>query len=320
MGIAALALACGSGSKFGDDGGTDAPSQSDSPFGNDGSTFPDGGNTGDSSTGGKTLLYAHSNTTLYQLDPENLTASLQTIGDFDCIGGSGQATSMTDIAVDKNGNVYAVSQIAAYPLAISGSTVHCSATWTLPSSAKFYGLTFAPENTVNTAETLVAADSAGNIYSIDSQGNTAQLGTFGNDTKNNPYELSGDIVFLANNGTPVGFATVRTCPGGTCATSDTLVEIDMSKLKTNNATSVVKSVRGVLHKGASCTNTQAPPSYGKMYGIAAYKDQVYGFSHDTGIVAINNVDASVCLVAVPNGIAFSGAGVTTVAPVIAPPN
>lgn len=94
----------------------------------------------------------------------------------------------------------------------------------------------------------------------------------------------------------------------------------MSKLKTNNASSVVKSVRGVLHKGASCTNTQAPPSYGKMYGIAAYKDQVYGFSHDTGIVAINNVDASVCLVAVPNGIAFSGAGVTTVAPVIAPPN
>jgi hypothetical protein len=57
-----------------------------------------------------------------------------------------------------------------------------------------------------------------------------------------------------------------------------------------------------------------------MYGIAAYEDQVYGFSHDTGIVAINNVDASACLIAVPSGILWSGAGVTTVAPVIAPPN
>jgi hypothetical protein len=227
---------------------------------------------------------------------------------------------MTDIAVDKGGNLYAVSQVAAYPLTINGSTVHCAATWKLPSANVFYGLTFAPENTVNAAETLVAADSGGIVWSIDSQGNTVQLGNFGKDSKNDTYELSGDIVFLANNGAPIGFATVRTCPNNVCATVDTLVEIDVTKLKANNTSSVVKSVRGVLHKGASCTNTTAPPSYGKMYGIAAFEDQVYGFSHDTGIVAIDNVDASVCLVAVPNGIAFSGAGVTTVAPVIAPPN
>ena len=202
---------------------------------------------------------------------------------------------MTDIAVDKGGNVYAVSQVAAYPLTITGNTVHCAATWTLPSQNVFYGLTFAPENTVAAAETLVAADSGGKIWSIDSQGKTVGLGNFGKDTKGDVYELSGDIVFLANNGTPVGFATVRTCPNGTCATVDTLVEIDVTKLKPNNTTSAVKSVRGVLHKAASCTNSTTAPSYGKMYGIAAFEDQVYGFSHDTGIVAINNVDASVCL-------------------------
>jgi hypothetical protein len=198
--------------------------------------------------------------------------------------------------------------------------VHCAATWTLPSQNVFYGLTFAPENTVAAAETLVAADSGGKFWSIDSQGKTVGLGNFGKDASNQVYELSGDIVFLANNGTPVGFATVRACPNGTCATVDTLVEIDVTKLKPNNTTSVVKSVRGVLHKGASCTDQTTAPSYGKMYGIAAYEDQVYGFSHDTGILAINNVDASACLIAVPNGILWSGAGVTTVAPVIAPPN
>jgi len=315
--LVAFGAACGGGARFDTDAGGDAAGGGDGPFSSDSGTF-DG--AGQPDGGGKTLLYAHSNTTLYELDPSNLTAPISIIGDFDCIGGNGNATSMTDIAVDKGGNLYGVSQVAAYPLVIQGSTVHCQATWTLPGGTAFYGLTFAPENTVAAAETLVAANDAGEIYSIDSQGHTTILGNFGKDSKNDTYELSGDIVFLANGGSPVGFATVRTCPNGSCATSDTLVEIDMSKLVPNNTTSVVKSVRGVLHKGASCTNTQTPPSFGKMYGIAAYEDQVYGFSHDTGIVAIDNNDASVCLVAVPSGISWSGAGVTTVAPVIAPPN
>jgi hypothetical protein len=321
--VVASCVACGGGgSNFGGDAASDSGASdgvaTDSPFSNDGNPGFDG-SSGDAGPG-KTLLYAHSNTTLYQLDPTNLTAPIVTVGDFDCIGGANQATSMTDLAVDKNGDLYAVSQIAAYPLTIQGNVVHCADTWKLPANAAFYGLTFAPENTVAASETLVAADDAGDIYSIDSQGNTTILGNFGKDSKNDVYELSGDIVFLANNGSPLGFATVRTCPNNTCATSDTLVEIDVTKLKANNTTSVVKSVRGVLHQGTGCANTTAPPSYGKMYGIAAYEDQVYGFSHDTGIVAIDNVDASVCLVAVPNGISFSGAGVTTVAPVIAPPN
>ena len=324
--LSAFVVGCGAkGNEFGDAGGdggppSDAASQPDSPFSNDGGPTFDGGGT-DGSAGGKTLLYAHSNTTLYQLDPQNLTAPLQKIGDFDCVGnGPNQTSSMTDVAVDKNGNLYAVSQVAAYPLTIQGSVVHCAATWKLPSANVFYGLTFAPENTVAAAETLVAADSGGDIWSIDSQGNTTILGNFGKDSKGNTYELSGDIVFLANNGTPVGFATVRTCPNNQCQTTDTLVEIDVTKLKAGNTTSVTKSVRGTLHQGTNCQNAQQPPSFGKMYGIAAYEDQVYGFSHDTGIVAINNVDASVCLVSVPSGISFSGAGVTTVAPVIAPPN
>ncbi|HSQ67087.1 MAG TPA: hypothetical protein VLM85_27910, partial [Polyangiaceae bacterium] len=188
--VALLVTGCAAPTGFGSDGGN----ADDGGAGDGGSLFTEGGEGGMGSDGGTTVLYAHTNTTLYQLDPGNLAAPLVTIGDFDCIGGQGQATSMTDVAVDKDGALFAVSQIAAYPLAIQGGVVHCKATWLLPSNAAFYGLTFAPENTVAAAETLVAANDAGQIFSIDSQGQTTLLGNFGKDTKGNTYQLSGDIV------------------------------------------------------------------------------------------------------------------------------
>ena len=274
----------------------------------------------------KATLYAHDNTTLYELDPDNLAAPLKTIGDFDCIGGSGQPTSMTDIAIDKTGKPYGVSQVAAYPMSIQGATVHCEDVWPLPQNSKFFGLSFAPENTVAAEETLVAANDAGEIYAISKTGQPTILGNFGQDSNNKPYSLSGDIVFLSNNGSPLGFATVRVCPtSGSCTTiADTLVQVDLAKLKPGNTTSVVKSVRGVLKQGPSCSNPTPPPSLGSMYGVAAYKDQIFGFSHQGGVVQINNGNATVCLVSVPQvaaaDILFSGAGVTTVASVIPPPN
>ena len=274
----------------------------------------------------KATLYAHDNTTLYELDPDNLAAPLKTIGDFDCIGGSGQPTSMTDIAIDKSGKLYGVSQVAAYPMTIQGKVVHCDDTWTLPANTKFYGLSFAPENTIAAEETLVAANDAGEMYAISKTGQPTIVGTFGKDSSNKPYQLSGDIVFLANGGSPLGFATVRVCPtSGSCTNvDDTLVQLDLAKMKLSNTTSIVKSVRGVLKQGSGCTNKNPPPSFGSMYGIAAYKDQIFGFSHQGGIVQISNVNAGVCLVSVPKGtngdILFSGAGVTTVASVIPPPN
>ncbi|CAN5123963.1 hypothetical protein BH09MYX1_BH09MYX1_52580 [soil metagenome] len=274
----------------------------------------------------KAVLYANDNTTLFELDPENLSSPLKNLGNFDCIGGTGQPTSMTDIAIDKSGKLYGVSQVAAYPLTLQGGGVHCDDVWTLPANTKFYGLSFAPENTVAAEETLVAANDAGEIYAISKTGQPTILGNFGKDGSNKPFELSGDIVFLSNGGQPVGFATVRVCPtSGSCTTiPDTLVQIDLAKLKLGNTTSVVKSVRGVLKQGSNCTNKKVPPSYGSMYGIAAYKDQIYGFSHAGGVVLINNGNASVCLASVPQtsggDTLFAGAGVTTVVSIIPPPN
>jgi hypothetical protein len=128
------------------------------------------------------------------------------------------------------------------PLQITGSTVHCSATWPLPSkNTNFYGLTVAPEGTVATTEVLIAADGTGALWQIDATtGSTTQAGTLGTDpTTSQPWGLSGDIVFLANAGSPLGFATVRV----TSTDPDTLIQVDVSLLKPGTASTMLRSGR-----------------------------------------------------------------------------
>ncbi|MEO9141222.1 MAG: hypothetical protein ABI332_03030 [Polyangiaceae bacterium] len=271
------------------------------------------GSDGGTTTVGPTIFYVHTDTTLYSLDPKDISATPTKIGDFDCIDGSGDTAAMTDIGVAKDGTLYGVSQGAAYPLAIKSGSVHCVASWPLPSKSKgvFYGLTVAPENTVSTEETLIAADSAGALWKIDAtSGITTQVGTFGGG-----WGLSGDIVFLANGGSPIGFATVRKSSSDK---TDTLIEIDVSKVKPGSAP-VMKTVLGAVNEGSWCTNPSPTKTFGSMYGIAAYQDKVYGFSRAGDIVEIHNDDGSGCLINAFPTMKFAGAGVTTSAPVVAPP-
>jgi hypothetical protein len=172
----------------------------------------------------------------------------------------------------------------------------------------------APENTVDTNEVLIAANGAGELYRIDqNNGTSTQVGTLGTDPMSGlPWALSGDIVFLANNGHPLGFATVRTCTKSySCSPVDTVIEVDVSKIKPGTQ-SVLLSVRGEA-KSASTT-------FGSMFGIVAYKDRVIGFSTKGDVVSISNVDGSASLISSNPSIRFTGAGVSTLAPVIAPPN
>ena len=267
--------------------------------------------------GGTTLLYAHTDKTLYSFDPKNITATPTNVGDFDCVGQNG-VKAMTDLAVTKDGKLYGVSEGAAFPLTLQGTTVHCESTWTLPAT-KFYGLTVAPENTVAAQETLIGADGNGGLWLIDqASGTPTQVGTLGMDPKTmSPWGLSGDIVFLANAGSPIGFATVRACPKGTCSSTDTLIEVDIAAIKPGKQ-SVLKSIRGPVVKGAWCMNASSPATFGSMFGITAYEDKVYGFSRKGDVVEIQNSDGSGCLVSSNKSMLFAGAGVTTTAPVIAP--
>lgn len=276
------------------------------------------------------LIYAHTDTTLLQGDPQASPIALTVVGNFDCAS-SGNA--MTDLAVDQSGNLYGVSETAAYPLQIQGSTVHCAQTWTLPSSSKFYGLTFAPAGVLRATEMLVAANSNGELWSIDEQGQTTQVGVFGtvpaNDGHGHTYanagkawELSGDIVFLSNGGSPIGFATVRDCPNppstSGCDTVDTLVEINVTKLAAGSTQQVIKSIRGQVVKSATCTDSSTTSGYGSMFGVAAWNNTVFGFSRSGDLVQIDNNDGTACLVQSYPTYKFAGAAVSTAAPVIGP--
>jgi hypothetical protein len=253
---------------------------------------------------------------------------------------------MTDLAVDKDGKLYGVAtQTVFLDMQVSGTTVQCQAVGKsltgpqIMQGDKFYGASFAPAGTIDPAnETLVVGDTAGNMYAVDiGTGALTIVGSFGTvpmaDPQGNTFmypggawEMSGDIVFLSNNGTPVGFAAVRDCQSppatSSCNPVDTLLEIDMTKLALNNAASATKAVRGQITKAAMGCSDTMNTGYGSMYGIAAYQDKVIGFSHSGFIVSISNVDGTACLIhdysmQLMGG--FDGAGVTTKAPVKPPP-
>jgi hypothetical protein len=294
---------------------------------------------------GKTLLYAHDGTTLYQVDPSDPTLSITALGKFDCIGGSNAASSMTDIALDQAATLYGVATDTVFlKMSVAPGGVSCKTGavtlggGSLGSRARFYGQSFAPKGVLGASEALLVGNNQGEMYQVDTaSGALTIVGTFGtvpaNDGNGNTYpsdsnggapgtafQMSGDIVFLANGGSPVGFATVRDCQGtSTCSGVDTLVELDVSKLKAGNNGSVVKAVRGQVVKSKSCNDVNS--SYGSMYGIAAFQDKVIGFSHQGFIVSISNVDGTACLIHdySSKSIQFDGAGVTTSAPVTPPP-
>jgi hypothetical protein len=263
-------------------------------------------------------------------------------------GGATEDSSMTDIAVNSAGELWGVSEHNAYALTIEGSTVHCAKTIPLQSvPATFYGLSFVPKGVIDAdAETLLAGDTQGDLWRIDTTtGALEQHGNFGvvpaadpqghtypsdaavtgtTTTVGTPWQLSGDIVFLAGTSTTaaVGFATVRDCVGTTCSNTDTLLQIDTSKLGAAGTAvtgNVQLGLRGQVLKSATCADT-TNTTYGKMFGIAAWNSTIYGFSHDSYIVEISNVDGSACAVGgMDTTESWSGAGVTTIAPIIPPP-
>lgn len=286
-------------------------------------------------TGGAALVYAHTDTMLFRLDPTAPQLDLVHLGQFDCVGGQGQDAAMTDIAVDKAGKLWGVSHSQVHTLELQSNGVHCATSISLdnPAGVKFYGLTFAPVGTLDaTAEVLVAGNTAGELWSIDAQGKLTQRGTFGivpsgdgnghyYDNKGKPWELSGDIVFVENQGSPLGFATVRDCPNppssSGCSSTDTLIEIDVLKLGAASTESVTTAVRGQIMKHAGC-NDSVSGSYGSMYGIGAWGDRVYGFSRSGNLVEIDTNDGSACLLSDYADSDFAGAGVTTKA-LVTPP-
>lgn len=288
-------------------------SQGDASFGGDGA-IPDAG---------VSVIYAHTDSELYVMDPNN--QAITDIGPFS--DGSSNTPVITDLAVNQAGAVWVCSEAALYTAKVPAShgtvTLTKVANIALAVGQKFYALGFAPAGALDSGETLVAGDNKGELYAVATNGATTDLGNFGTDGSGGIYELSGDVVFYVQNGKPRGLATVRLYKSGTTSNNDILAEIDMTALQT----AYTSKTPGNLKKQFLGTGT----GFGDLFGVGAWNDSVYAFSRAHTVnsqlipaqliqIGASGVGTSLqTFSSISAG--FSGAGVTTSAPVtVLPPN
>jgi hypothetical protein len=249
---------------------------------------PDGGGTGDSggnggdgngSDGTQVYVYAQTASTLYRVDPDTL--AITKIGDF-VWPSSVVSDSMTDIAIDKNGQMIGVSYSRVYRVDPSNAQT------TLLSSSlggSFNGLSFVPAAALGMTgdDVLVGTENNdGKVFKIDPMtGAATQVGDMGG-----AFASSGDLVAVE------GFGTVQTVTG---SSSDVL-----AKLAPNTfAASPIGSGTG----------------FGMIWGVAFWKNKIYGFTDGGDFILIDPMTGTGTRVT-STGEAWWGAAVTTLAPVL----
>lgn len=302
-----------------------------------GPTYGDGATEGSVTV--STTIYAHTDDTLYSMDPQ--TKAITMVGKFAGTSGATNDKSITDLAVNAKGEVYVNSESVIYKAALpqsAGGTVNLTklASISLQTGQRFYALAFVPVGVFGPNEALVGGDGNGELWSIDAQtGATKDLGNFGTDPNNtsNVLGLSGDLVFyLDANNKPTGMATVRSCTKGTstCSnTSDYLVGVDMTNLAQaySSGTPATTLLGGIY--GGSSSSTGSGIGFGSVYGLGAWEGSVYGFSRGASgttpkppdLLALDTQTGKGSVVS--NSFTFtngwSGAGVTTTVTISVPP-
>lgn len=264
--VSILLVACGPSVRGDDTGGDDTGGG------------PDAGSGGGGGGGGdQVFVYAHTSSTLYKVDPDTL--QVQMVGPFNW--GNVGTDQMTDIAIDKNGQMVGVSFTRVYRVDPSNANT------TLLSSAlarSFNGLSYVPADQLGMSgdDVLVGTEnSSGRVFRIDPMNGAAtEVGNMG------AFVSSGDLVGI------VGFGTVQTVTGGT---SDRLARL----AQTSFAATPIGSGTG----------------FSKVWGVAYFKGKVYGFT-ETGSFLLIDPNTGAGTMVSNNGIAWWGAAVTTVAPIL----
>jgi hypothetical protein len=303
----------------------------------DGATSSSGG--GDATITVTTTVYAHTDDTLYSVDP--MTKAVTLIGTFVGTSDTSTDSTITDLAVNANGQVFVNSESVVYQASLPsqmGGAVSLTKVTTIGSSSKFYALAFAPAGALDpNNETLVGGDSNGHLWSIDTMTGTAKdLGNFGSDpgVSGNVLALSGDIVFYDDSmGNATGLATIRSCAvskttgNTTSCKADYLAGVDMTKLKAAyNGTPQATLLGGVY--GGSATTLGNGTTFSDVFGLGAWNSTVFGFTRHTSSQSspmLITIDTTTGVgTPVPNtNFSFtngwSGAGVTTKVTITVPP-
>lgn len=254
------------------------PNQRDGNGDLDASVNGDGDNgSTDGTTAVQTYVYAHTSSALYRVDPDTLAITM--IGAFTFSTGNDQ---ITDIAIDKNGLMIGISFGSVYQ--IDPST---AAATRLSSglTGLFNGLSFVPATQLGQTgdDVLVATRNAdGLVFRVDPMtGGTTEIGNMGG------FSSSGDLVSVAQLG------TLQTADNGIAA--DRLVTLEAGTF----AAMPIGDTIG----------------YDEIWGIAYWKDKVFGFTEGGDFITIDPA-TGVGSLEQGNGPAWWGAAVTTLAPVI----
>jgi hypothetical protein len=289
-----------------------------------------------------TTIYGNTDTQLYSLDPSSNVVTV--LGTFSGMSGSTYDSTVTDCAVDAEGDIYVNTETVVYK-ATMPSTPSATATIALTGGVtiagtkdqSFYALAFAPKGFLGSGETLIGGDNAGELWSIDpTSGTTQDLGNFGGvpgSSTGQVFALSGDMVFYTSGSTATGLATIRSCEtGGTkcTANNDYLAGIDMTALATayTSKTPAASLLGGIY--GGSSTTVGPGTGYGEIFGLGAWEGDVYGFTrvesstdaHPPQLISISTTSGAGSMITstfpfTTGG--WSGAGVTTTVTIKVPP-
>jgi hypothetical protein len=259
--------ACGSSHSG---GGPDATVSRDGPGGTDGSGSGSG-------VIGNTLIYAHTQSTLYSVDPTTLAVTK--INDFAFDTGF---DAMTDLAIDRNGNMIGVSFFSVYRV---DPTTAAATRLAMGLTNTYNGLSFVPAAQVGMTgdDVLIGTRTTdGKVFQINpATGASTQVGDMGGS-----YSSSGDLVAVD------GFGTVQTVKG---STHDVLARL----------------APGTFAATPIGTNT----GFDKIWGVGFWGGTVYGFTNTGQFISIDPTTGAGQLVAA-NGPTWWGAAVTTIAPII----
>ncbi len=225
-------------------------------------------------------VFGHSENTLYKLEPYSKQVTV--IGDFQ------GCSSVIDLAIDKDSKIIATTFTAIYWIDKTNAKCSRIATGSYPNS-----LSFVPAGTLDpNEEALVGYEDASYVRINTTTGAKTTLGALGNG-----YVSSGDIVSVKGGGT---YLTVK---GNGCG--DCLFQVDP--------------------KTGSMVKNWGPTGYGKVFGIAFWAGSVYGFT-DYGqlfeLQFLNGqliIGGEIPIPGAPADLSFWGAGSTTIAPVVPPP-
>ncbi len=253
------------------------PSRPDGGPADDDPTTPDASDDPPPPPPEQTFVYAHTSSELYKVDPDTLAVTL--VGSFAFDTGTDQ---ITDIAIDKTGLMIGISFGSVYridPTNATGTRLSNSL------SGLFNGLSFVPAEALGQTgnDVLVATrNSDGVVWRIDPMtGGTTQIGNMGG------FSSSGDLVSVAQLG------TLQTAENGIGA--DKLVRLAPGSF--------------------SATVVGTDIGFSDIWGIAFWKDKVFGFTESGQFITIDPTTGVGTLVQ-GNGPRWWGAAVTTLAPVL----